>query len=167
MNRKEARRIKEILEEELAANGEFDEGRCLKRIFEEFPKARPDEVRRVSEAVQQEIQLESAQEQAESDSRKYIDEHVQDARDMSGEKDMGTGRALRFLARRGHPDAAAYVDELNDPENRRIRDELGAAAEAHPNWRVESPGVILGNPDTTENTPEKLLNWYRRKRAQE
>jgi hypothetical protein len=84
------------------------------------------------------------------------------ARRLSGKSDMEMQPALAYLAERGHVEASAILHAAAMPPGY-LEDssDILAAAVLHSDWEVEGDLIKCTNQKTTENTPDKLLAWFR------
>ena len=88
-------------------------------------------------------------------------EMLEEGRRLSGDPDMEPLQALAYLAERGDKAASALLHAITgaiDSQNT-----ITAAAE-HPDWELEGFKLRCTDETCTENTPDKLLAWYRDKR---
>ena len=94
-----------------------------------------------------------------------ISQLIKEAQRLSGDSGMVTPyQALQFLAARGHQEASAILDAVITPEFLQSYKDTKAAAAEHPDWIVVTDHEFRCTDETcTENTPDKLLAWYRDK----
>ena len=157
MTAKMTRRIMELCDvwEATATPGPRDYSDFENSVIAEFPDITPallEEVRRL-------IELRSEMNAAHF---KRLAKLLVQARRLSGKSDMELQPALAYLAERGHVEASAIIHTAEAPPGYlEDSNDILAAAVRHSDWEVEGDVIRCTNQKTAENTPDKLLAWFR------
>lgn len=95
---------------------------------------------------------------------KHMAELTLEAQRLSGKPDMALGEALEYLAGQGHTEASDLLRKLVTPEFVEDCEDIETAAKLHPDWEVSESAVMRClDPQTPQNTLDKLLAWYRKR----
>lgn len=155
MTAKMIRRIMELCEEWEATPGPHDYSDFENSVIAEFPDITPALLAEVRGLMEVKLEKNAAH-------FRRLTKLVEEARRLSGKSDMEMQQALAYLAGRGHLEASAILyAAAMPPAYLEDSSDILAAAVLHSGWEVEGDLIRCTNQKTAENTPEKLLAWFR------
>jgi len=87
---------------------------------------------------------------------------------LSGNRGINLLQASKIMAERGDAEAQKMLDSFCSPETRKTITDIDAAVEAHPGWCwvKGQEGAFEHIDGCPEDTPDKLLTWYRQRAVQ-
>jgi hypothetical protein len=155
MTAKMTRRIMELCDAWEAKPGQHDYSDFKNSVVEEFPDITPAQL----EEIRRLIEVRAEKNMAHF---KRLTKLLVQARRLSGKPDIKMQPALAYLAERGHEEASAILHAAATPPGY-LEDssDILAAAVLHSDWEVEGDLIRCTNQKTAENTPDKLLAWFR------
>ena len=127
-----------------------------------FPKSAMGEVRQAILSRVQSLTEEAAKAGREADALERVEAVV--ARDTDRDDETELGESLERLANQGDHDAAAILAEIDSPDQKEFWRLFDEAVEIDPFWSKTDNGRYRCKKGAVHDTPEKLVEAYKRNR---